>query len=109
MGEHVMDVTDGTFVEEVLNSDVPVLVDFWAEWCGPCRAIAPHVDALAQEHAGKLKVVKVDIQNNMKTPGQFKVTAIPTLLVFKNGQMVGRQAGAAGGLPGLRSFVAPHV
>ena len=66
-----------------------------------------NVAALAEEHAGKLKVVKVDIQSNMKTPGQFKVTAIPTLLGFKGGQMVGRQSGAAGGLPALRSFVAP--
>lgn len=109
MGEHVIDVTDGTFAEEVLNSDVPVLVDFWATWCGPCRAIAPSIEALAEEHAGKLKVVKVDIQANMKTPGQFNVNSIPTLLVFKGGQMVGQKVGAGGGLPGLRSFVAPHI
>lgn len=102
-------VTDATFAAEVLGSDVPVLVDFWAEWCAPCKAIAPHVATLAGEHAGQLKVVKLDIQSNMKTPMSYRVSSIPTLVLFKGGAEIDRQQGAQGGLDGLRRLVGRHL
>lgn len=105
----VPDVTDANFSDEVLNSEVPVLVDFWAEWCAPCKALAPHVDTLAAENDGKLKVVKLDIQSNMKTAMSHRVSSIPTLVVFKGGSEVGRQQGAGGGLNALRKLVERHV
>ena len=107
--EFVTDVTDGNFKNEVLESDLPVLVDFWATWCGPCRAIAPLVEELAQEESGKVKVVKVDIQTNMKTAMHFGVKNIPTLLVIKNGKEVDRQVGAGGGKVGIRNLIHKHI
>jgi thioredoxin 1 len=107
--EFVTDVTDGDFQNEVLESNLPVLVDFWATWCAPCRAIAPLVEELAQEESGKIKVVKVDIQTNMKIAQQFRVSNIPTLLVIKNGKEVGRQVGASGGKTGLRNLIQAHL
>jgi thioredoxin 1 len=107
--ENITDVTDGTFQNEVLDSNLPVLVDFWATWCAPCRALAPLLDELAAEEAGKLKVVKVDTQANMKIAQQFKVSALPTLLVIKNGKEVGRQVGAQGGKNGLIKLVTSHL
>ena len=109
MSANVSDVTDSNFESEVLKSDKPVLVDFWAEWCGPCKALAPHVHSVADEHHEALKVVKLDIQTNMQTAMTYKVSAIPTLLVFKDGAVVARQQGAGGGLNGLRKLVEPHV
>lgn len=109
MGDNVSAVGDANFDAEVLQSDVPVLVDFWATWCGPCKAIAPLVNQLATENGGKLKVVKVDIQTNPRTPARFKVVKIPTLLVFKGGEVVARQVGAGGGLAKLRQLVAPAL
>ncbi len=106
---NVVQVTDANFEKEVLNSDLPVLVDFWATWCAPCRAIAPLVDTLADENVGKLKVVKLDVQNNQKTAVNFQVTNIPMLLVFKNGKVVGQKVGAGGGLQGLRGLVQGHI
>lgn len=105
----VTSVTDANFEEEVLNSEVPVLVDFWAEWCAPCKALSPHLHTLATEHEGQLKVVKLDVQANMRTSQKHKVNALPTLLVFKGGKEVARQQGAQGGLNGLRKLVAGHV
>jgi len=105
----VAEVTDANFQSEVLGSDVPVLVDFWAEWCAPCKALVPHVEALAGENAGKLKVVKMDVQANMKTAMSHKVTNLPTLVVFKGGAEVARQRGAMGGLQGLRKLVESHI
>ena len=85
--ENVKEFTDQNFDSEVLKSDQPVLVDFWATWCGPCRAIAPIVDELAKEYQGKIKVGKMDVDRNNATPMRYGVRGIPTLLVFKGGQV----------------------
>jgi thioredoxin 1 len=87
-------VTDATFDREVLKSNVPVLVDFWAPWCGPCRTIAPTVEQVARQYAGRAKVVKVNVDENPRLQRQFQVMSIPTLMVFKNGQPFRRQVGA---------------
>lgn len=102
-------VTDASFESEVLNSDVPVLVDFWATWCAPCKAIAPAVDALAAETTGKLKCVKLDVQANPRAAMKFGVTNIPTFIVFKGGVAVAKQVGIAGGANGIKKLVAPHI
>jgi len=83
----IVEVTDQNFDQDVLKSDKPVLVDFWATWCGPCRAIAPIVNELAHEYEGKVKVRKMDVDGNMATPMRYNVRSIPTLLVFKDGQV----------------------
>ncbi len=87
-------VTDAQFEQEVLKSSVPVLVDFWAEWCGPCRALGPSVDALAVEKGEQLKVVKVNIDDNPNAPTKYGVRSIPTLLIFKDGQVVAQTVGS---------------
>jgi thioredoxin 1 len=84
----VITLEDRTFEQEVLKSDTPVLVDFWAEWCSPCKAIAPVVDALATKYKGKLKVAKMDVDQHQLVPQQFGIRSIPTLLLFKNGRVV---------------------
>ena len=86
-------VTDETFNQEVLKSDTPTLVDFWAVWCGPCRMVAPLVDEIAREQAGKLKVMKLDVDENQNTAMAYGVMSIPTLILFKNGQPVERIVG----------------
>jgi thioredoxin 1 len=86
-------VTDETFNQEVLKSDTPTLVDFWAVWCGPCRMVAPVVDEMAREQAGKLKVMKLDVDENQNTAMAYGVMSIPTLILFKNGQPVERIVG----------------
>ncbi|AXA85150.1 thioredoxin [Lysobacter oculi] len=96
MSDNVIHATDADFTQQVLESDVPVLVDFWAPWCGPCRMIAPALDQLATEYAGKAKVVKVDIDQNQATALKYHVRSIPMLLVFKNGQVQDTQVGAVG-------------
>ena len=89
-----LEVTDVTFQDEVLNSKLPVMVDFWAEWCGPCKMIAPTVAELAKEYDGRAKVVKLDVDSNYQTSGAYDVRSIPTLLFFKNGQVVDKIVGA---------------
>ena len=96
MSDNVIHATDSDFNQQVLESDVPVLVDFWAPWCGPCKMIAPALDQLATEYAGKAKVVKVDIDQNQATALKYHVRSIPMLLVFKNGQVQATQVGAVG-------------
>jgi len=87
-------ISDDEFEEQVLNSSEPVLVDFWAEWCGPCKMIAPILDDLAQSYAGKMKVAKINIDHNQKTPSKYSVRGIPTLMIFKNGKVEATQIGA---------------
>ena len=95
MAGNVLTVTDAQFKTEVLDSAVPVLVDFWATWCAPCRAIAPTVEELAGKYAGKMKVAKLDVDSNQETAQKYNIRSIPTLLVFKGGQVVEQIVGAA--------------
>lgn len=93
-GAEVMNIADANFSQEVLNSDTPVLVDFWATWCAPCRAIAPAVAELAEQYKGKVKVAKINVDDNQGTAEQYGIRSIPTLLVFKGGKVVGQIVGA---------------
>ncbi|MEF8714295.1 MAG: thioredoxin TrxA [Accumulibacter sp.] len=94
MSEHIHHVTDDSFSTDVLQSDEPVLVDYWAEWCGPCKMIAPILDDIANDYAGRLKVVKLNIDDNQKTPANFGIRGIPTLMLFKNGSVEATKVGA---------------
>ncbi len=94
MSQNVMAVSDATFEAEVLNASVPVLVDFWAEWCGPCKMIGPIVDEVAKEYAGKIKVVKVNVDENSEIPAKYNVRGIPTLIMFKEGNVEATRVGA---------------
>jgi thioredoxin 1 len=87
MSEKIPEVGDGSFETEVLNSQVPVLVDFWAAWCAPCRMLAPVVDAIAEKYEGKAKIVKLNVDENALTSGKYNIKGIPTLLLFKNGEV----------------------
>lgn len=94
MSEHIVNVSDATFESEVLQSKVPVLVDFWAAWCGPCKMIAPVLNEIADEYAGRLKVCKVDVDANPDIPQKFNIRGIPTLIVFRDGDAEATKVGA---------------
>jgi thioredoxin 1 len=94
MSSHILHVTDDTFESEVLQALLPVLVDYWAEWCGPCKTIAPILDEVAQEYAGRLKIAKLNIDENEATPPKYGIRGIPTLMLFKNGNLEATKVGA---------------
>ncbi|MDM8546864.1 thioredoxin TrxA [Candidatus Venteria ishoeyi] len=94
MNEHIISVTDDTFETEVLNSKVAVLVDYWAEWCGPCKAIAPLLDDIAPEYSERLKIAKINIDDSPGTPPKYGIRGIPTLILFKNGEVEATKVGA---------------
>lgn len=94
MNDRIVHVSDATFDEQVLNSDTPVIVDYWAEWCGPCKMIAPILDEIADEYEGKLTVAKINIDENQETPQKYAVRGIPTLMIFKQGEIAGTKVGA---------------
>ena len=94
MSEHIVHISDESFEEEVLQSKRPVLIDYWAEWCGPCKTIAPVLDEIATEYSDRLKVVKLNIDDNPQTPPKYGIRGIPTLMVFKNGQVEATKVGA---------------
>ena len=94
MSQQIVHVSDSSFEQDVLKSNVPVLLDFWAEWCGPCKMIAPILDQIAAEYAGKVLVAKMNVDENPRTPMKFSVRGIPTLILFKNGQLQGQKIGA---------------
>ena len=94
MSQQIVHVSDSSFEQDVLKSNVPVLLDFWAEWCGPCKMIAPILDQIAAEYAGKVVAAKMNVDENPRTPMKFSVRGIPTLILFKNGQLQGQKIGA---------------
>lgn len=94
MNDNILNVTDSTFEQEVLSSDIPVLLDYWAEWCGPCKMIAPILNDIADEYSGKIKVAKLNIDENPGTPAKFGVRGIPTLMIFKSGSIEATKVGA---------------
>ncbi len=94
MSQQIVHVSDSSFEQDVINSSVPVLLDFWAEWCGPCKMIAPILDQIAAEYAGKVLVAKMNVDENPRTPMKFNVRGIPTLILFKGGKAEGQKIGA---------------
>lgn len=94
MSDKIIHVTDANFQSEVIESDVPVLVDYWAEWCGPCKSIAPTLEEIAIEYDGKVKVVKLNVDDNPNTPPKYSIRGIPTLMIFKNGDVEATKVGA---------------
>jgi thioredoxin 1 len=106
--ENTNTFSDAEFDQDVLQSDVPVLVDFWAEWCGPCRMMAPTVDAIAEQYQGKIKVGKLNVDHNGNTAARYQIRGIPTLLLFKGGQVVEQRVGAIG-KSDVEKMLEPHV
>jgi thioredoxin 1 len=107
-GPNTVQFSDATFDKDVLNSDVPVLVDFWAEWCGPCRMMEPTIDAIAADYAGRVKVGKLNVDDNGGTAMRYNIRGIPTLLLFKGGQIVDQRVGAVG-KSDVQKMLEPHV
>jgi thioredoxin 1 len=107
-GENTLTFTDSSFDQDVLNSDVPVLVDFWAEWCGPCRMMTPTVDAIATDYLGRVKVGKVNVDENGGIAMRYNIRGIPSLLLFKGGQPVAQKVGAVG-KSDLQKMIEPHL
>ena len=101
-------VTDDTFDPEVLKSDTPVLVDYWAEWCGPCKSIAPILDEVAKEYEGRLKIAKINVDENQQVPARFGIRGIPTLMLFKNGELAATKVGALSKAQ-LTAFIDSHL
>ncbi|BCM25911.1 MAG: thioredoxin TrxA [Methylophilaceae bacterium] len=94
MSEHITHISDNTFEQEVLQSSLPVIVDYWAEWCGPCKMIAPILDEISKEYEGRLKITKLNIDENQNTPPKYGIRGIPTLMLFKNGNVEATKVGA---------------
>ena len=108
MSEHVHYISDDSFEQEVLQAGQPVLVDYWADWCGPCKMISPILDEVAKEYAGKLKVCKLNIDENQATPPKFGIRGIPTLMIFKNGNVEATKVGALSKSQ-LSAFIDSHL
>lgn len=108
MSVHTAAVGDSDFGSEVLSGDEPVLVDFWAEWCGPCRMVAPILEELAEQYQGRLKVAKLNVDENPQTPPKYGIRGIPTLIIFKNGEVAGQRVGALSKSQ-LTAFIEEHL
>lgn len=108
MSEHILHVSDASFEQDVIQSQTPVLVDYWAEWCGPCKSIAPVLDEISKEYAGKLVVAKVNIDENTETPAKFGIRGIPTLMLFKGGSVEATKVGALSKSQ-LTAFIDSHL
>ena len=108
MSSNITHISDASFEAEVLNADGPVLIDYWAEWCAPCKMIAPILDELAAQYAGRIKIVKLDIEENPLTPPKYGIRGIPTLMLFKNGQVEDTKVGAVSKSQ-LASFIESHL
>ncbi len=105
---HIQAVTDATFEEQVIQSALPTLVDFWAEWCGPCKMIAPVLEEIANEYQGRLQIMKVNVDENNETPARYGIRGIPTLLLFKDGNIAATKVGAVSKSQ-LKDFLEPHL
>jgi thioredoxin 1 len=108
MSDHIKHISDASFDSDVLKSDKPVLVDFWAEWCGPCKMIAPILEEIAKEYDGKILIAKMDVDANQAVPAQFGIRGIPTLILFKNGEVAAQKVGAMGKAQ-LASFIDSNI
>ncbi len=108
MSEHIHYVSDSTFDAEVLQAPLPVLVDYWAEWCGPCRMIAPILDEISKEYQGRLTIAKLNVDENQQTPAKFGIRGIPTLMLFKNGDIAATKVGALSKSQ-LTAFIDSHI
>ena len=108
MSDSIAQITDSNFEQEVINSDIPVLLDYWAEWCGPCKMIAPLLSGIADDYAGQVKVAKLNIDENQATPAKFGVRGIPTLMLFKQGEVIDTKVGALSKSQ-LKAFIDSHV